>query len=290
MNDQRVDMAFLVLNETFEQKRLLFVLDKYSMGDHKLQIPHTLESCHEPGILLVLSRPRSPEYLNDIHEWYNTEHGPARIQLGDEYFLNGYRYKAIDDDTTWLAIYDMRRLSAGSEKPYTTLRENRSLREQQVLRHKIENLSRQFLRLVRQTGTAEEPAENICVVTFNVSMEDANLVDSWYSQVRRTVKCYNQKPLADSAKQIFDRMSTSYICSRSRLFELVDGTSMAEDRSHFLAVHDFGEGPSMSVHEESLRIDVEESLSQNGAIPLGVRFFDYRHEFLASNYRAPPEQ
>lgn len=83
-------------------------------------------------------------------------------------------------------------------------------------------------------------------------------------------------------------MSTNYACLRSRLFELVDGTNMTEDRPLFLAVHDFDEGLSMNAQGESLRIDVEKVLTQNGSVPLGVRFFDYRHEFLASDYRAPP--
>lgn len=158
------------------------------MGNYEQWTPYALEDCHKPGILLVLSRPRSLQFLDDIHEWYNTEHGPARLRLGDKFFLNGYRYKATDDDTTWLAIYDMQKLSAGTEKPYTFLRENRSLREQQVLQYKIENLSRQFLQLVKLAGAAEKPAQSICVITFQVNREYATLVDAWYSQVRETGK------------------------------------------------------------------------------------------------------
>lgn len=123
----------------------------------------TLENCHEPGVLLVLSRPTSPEYLPEVHNWYDTEHGPARLRLGKKYFLNGYRYKSLEDDR-WLAIYDMNDLTAGSDKAYTSLRENRSRREQDVLNHKSHALSRQFLRLLSRPVASSGPAKNICLV------------------------------------------------------------------------------------------------------------------------------
>lgn len=128
----------------------------------------TLENCHEPGVLLVLSRPRLPEYLPEVHAWYDTEHGPARLRLGKKYFLNGYRYKSLENDS-WLAIYDMNDLTAGSDKAYTRLRENRSRREQDVLNHKSHALSRQFLRLLTRPDTSLAPARNICLARLSVA-------------------------------------------------------------------------------------------------------------------------
>lgn len=126
----------------------------------------TLEDCHEPGVLLVLSRPTAPEYLPEVHAWYDTEHGPARLRLGEKYFLNGYRYKSIEDDR-WLAIYDMDDLTAGSDKAYTSLRENRSSREQDVLKNKSHALCRQFLRLLTGSLTASKPAKSVCLARLS---------------------------------------------------------------------------------------------------------------------------
>lgn len=147
----------------------------------------TLENCHEPGILLVLSRPTSPEYLPEVHAWYDTEHGPARLRLGKQYFSNGYRYKSLEDDT-WLAIYDMNDLTAGSDKAYTRLRENRSRREQDVLDHKSHALSRQFLRLLTKSTESSTPAKIIYLARLSVPAGVENIRKSDVSE--RTLPRY----------------------------------------------------------------------------------------------------
>lgn len=147
-----------------------------------------LNDCHDPGILLVLTRPTSSRYLEDFHDWYNTEHGPARLQLGTKYFSNGYRYKT-NDNSTWLAIYDMKRLSAGADKTYTSLREHRSAREQEVLRNKVKVLSRQFLKLILQTSEASKPARTICCVSFNVRNGQSGPVGTSYDEVSLSISC-----------------------------------------------------------------------------------------------------
>ena len=142
-----------------------------------------LSQCHDPGILLVLARPTLPRYLTDFHDWYDTEHGPARLKLGDDYFSNGYRYKSKAKDTTWLAIYEMKRLSAGIDHAYTSLRERRSLREQEIFRNKLIVLSRQFLRLQATSGSSAAPPARLCCVSFCVDNYAAEAVDPWYSKV-----------------------------------------------------------------------------------------------------------
>lgn len=145
-----------------------------------------LSQCDVPGVLLVLSKPKAPEYLQDFHNWYDTEHGPNRLKLGNEYFSNGFRYKSISSiETTWLAIYDMKRLSAAAEKTYTSIREHRSERERVVIRDKVNVMSRQFLQTVAETGTApSEPAAMICVIFMEVLETDEVPTCTWYSRVR----------------------------------------------------------------------------------------------------------
>ena len=144
------------------------------MNDFSNNKMSSLGSCHSPGILLVLSQPRSPAYLADFHDWYDTEHGPARLKLGSEYFLNGYRYRAYDDDI-WLAVYDMKNLAAGADKTYTTLRENRSPREKDVLFNKTNVLSRQFFQLLSQSGVRDIPAKTICLSRVSNEVQPGDL-------------------------------------------------------------------------------------------------------------------
>src|SRR5947209_3311599 len=104
-----------------------------------------LSQCDAPGILLVLSQPTSPRYEQTFHDWYDTEHGPARLKLGDEYFSNGNRYRTADKTPIWMGIYDMQRLCMGASHAYTSLRKRRSKREQEVVRKALKVFSRQFL-------------------------------------------------------------------------------------------------------------------------------------------------
>lgn len=142
-----------------------------------------LDQCDEPGILLVLAKPTSSQHLSDFHNWYDTEHGPARLKLGKGYFSNGYRYKSRNEDSIWLAVYEMDRLSAGADPAYTTLRENRSLREQDMFEHKLSVVSRQFLQLQAMKGCSAKPSVRICIVNFCVESDAAQDVGTWYSKV-----------------------------------------------------------------------------------------------------------
>lgn len=142
-----------------------------------------LSQCHEPGILLVLAKPTSPRYLLEFHDWYDTEHGPARLKLGDEYFSHGYRYKSRDKDTVWLAAYEMKRLSAAADPAYTKMRENRSHREQEIFRHKLMVLSRQFLLLDTVSGASTGRSAELCCTSFYVENKAARAVSSWYCKV-----------------------------------------------------------------------------------------------------------
>lgn len=142
-----------------------------------------LSQCHESGILLVHAKPTSPGYLSDFHDWYDTEHGPARLKLGHNYFSNGYRYKSRDKDTIWLAMYEMKKMSAGADPVYTALRENRSPREREVFRRKLLVLSRQFLRLEAVSGSCVGPSAKLCCISFSVRSNTAQTVSSWYCKV-----------------------------------------------------------------------------------------------------------
>lgn len=142
-----------------------------------------LEECNDPGILLVHSQPTSPQYIREIEEWYDTEHGPARLRLGNEYFANGCRLRSLSDTTSWLAMYEMQSLSAGMQDPYTSLRAKRSLREQEIFRGKLEVKSRQFLRLLAEKGSTSRAADMVYVIWFETNYGEEQ-IGEWYYDVR----------------------------------------------------------------------------------------------------------
>ncbi|KAI0130273.1 Alpha/Beta hydrolase protein [Xylariales sp. AK1849] len=86
-----------------------------------------------PGMLCVTMQPKPELPPAQFHEWYNNEHGPTRLRL-PHIFSNGLRYQATDGkEPTYLAAYDVTRMSHLETETYTTLRANRSPREAQTI-------------------------------------------------------------------------------------------------------------------------------------------------------------
>ena len=135
-----------------------------------------------PGYFYVLSEPKTPEDLDEIHEWYNTEHGPLRMKL--DFIANGYRYKSIGKDpAVWLATYDLKKISGLAEPQYTVLRENRSSRESNVISSKISYMDRRIYKDLSSRGEADGPAPIIMSVSFVVKDEHVPELNRWYEEV-----------------------------------------------------------------------------------------------------------
>lgn len=56
------------------------------------------------GLLLVMMD-IDPEYEEDFNRWYNEEHVPERLSIPG--FINGKRYRAVEGDPKYLALYDL---------------------------------------------------------------------------------------------------------------------------------------------------------------------------------------
>ena len=135
------------------------------------------------GFFYIPSRPK-PEFLQEYHDWYNTEHGPLRLKL--DFFLNGYRYRCIDPDdpTLFCAVYDLSRLSGLEEEQYTSLRSTRSAQENAVFDKKLAFIDRRVYKDIGTYGDAPVPAPVIMVVAFVVKNELVPEVHQWYEEVR----------------------------------------------------------------------------------------------------------
>jgi hypothetical protein len=144
-----------------------------------------LSQFHGPGYFYVLSQPKSSEYLDEFHEWYNSEHGPLRLKL--DFILNGYRYKSQElDPPVWLATYDLKKISGMDESKYTSLRACRSQRESALINYKLKYLDRRIYKDLSSRGRKDGPAPVILSVVFVVKNQYVDEVNRWYEEVSRS--------------------------------------------------------------------------------------------------------
>ena len=137
-----------------------------------------------PGYFFVLSQLKAPEFEDEYHEWYNTEHGPVRLHL--DFFSNGYRYRSLSHDPPlYLACYDLSRVSGLEEPAYTVLREKRSDREVNMVCQNLSKLDRRIYTDISCRGKADGPAPIVMAVAFVVKNEFVDELNRWYEEVNR---------------------------------------------------------------------------------------------------------
>ncbi|GAA5156259.1 hypothetical protein [Amycolatopsis dongchuanensis] len=127
------------------------------------------------GLLFVLAEPgRVPEA--EFHDWYDTEHAPARV--GVPGIRSGYRYRALDGRRPgWLAWYELDTEVLRGEA-YQAIR-RRSPREQSVV-ERLETLDRRVYELIDDQGTPV--VESPVVVSVALSSGDERGLDAWYRE------------------------------------------------------------------------------------------------------------
>ncbi|EIN05189.1 alpha/beta-hydrolase [Punctularia strigosozonata HHB-11173 SS5] len=179
----------------------------------------TITHVDPQALLYVLSHPKESE--TEFHDWYNNEHGPARLCL--PYFSNGYRYKANDGQTPeWLATYDIEDVNKLEEESYKQLRESRSERETRVIEQEIEILDRRMYTLVSSRGTAvPEPGSILVAVAIDVENEHEEDFDRWYEE------------------EHIDLLSQVPGWQRTRRFKLFSATGEGTPALKHLALHDY---------------------------------------------------
>ncbi|HVV22701.1 MAG TPA: hypothetical protein VHF06_24915 [Pseudonocardiaceae bacterium] len=127
------------------------------------------------GLLFVYAEPgRVPE--SEFHDWYDTEHAPARLTVPG--IRTGYRYRAVDGlRPSWLAWYELD-IEALGGPAYQALR-HRSPREQSVVSG-LATLERRVYELFDDQG---EPARECpVVVAVALTTPDEAGLDAWYRE------------------------------------------------------------------------------------------------------------
>jgi hypothetical protein len=149
--------------------------------------PDKLAAYKGPGLFCVLSQPGDSLPVEEYHHWYNTEHGPARLQLDN--FSTGFRYRSRGmEPPVWLACYELKRVSGLTDPQYTALREQRSEREYHVLK-RIKYMDRRIYTNFSSRGGDQSPAPILLAVTMYVRNDRVDEVDKWYEKVRRPLPC-----------------------------------------------------------------------------------------------------
>ena len=131
------------------------------------------------GLLLAYTDPGSvPE--TEFHDWYDHEHGPARLTVPG--FLTGYRYQAADDRTpAWLAVYDLASPAAMESAAYAARVAGASKREQSI-RSRLATLQRRTYELISSDGAADGPAPALLVVAMSVPAGTEDDLAAWYTE------------------------------------------------------------------------------------------------------------
>ncbi|MDQ0376946.1 EthD domain-containing protein [Amycolatopsis thermophila] len=126
------------------------------------------------GLLYVLSEPGAVAE-EEFHDWYDTEHAPARV--GVPGIRSGYRYRALDGARpSWLAWYELE-LGALVSPEYEVVR-RRSPREVSVV-SRLETLDRRVYELTDSWGAFDGPAPVVVSVALT---GDTDALDEWYRE------------------------------------------------------------------------------------------------------------
>ena len=136
------------------------------------------------GLLYVYTDPADAVTPAEFHDWYDHEHGPARIAVPG--IQNGYRYQAADDFAPpWLALYDLDSPSVLDSDAYQALLAGTSDREKSVMSRLAEQgtLDRRVYELISSDsdGTAAGAAPVILAVALSVPAETEDDLTAWYT-------------------------------------------------------------------------------------------------------------
>ena len=139
------------------------------------------------GLLFVYTDPGSsgPVTEADFHDWYDHEHGPARLKVPG--LVSACRYQALDDLTPpWLALYELDSLQALESPEYRVVVAGGSDREKFIMSH-LATLDRRIYAQISEDLPAgvtgmDGPAPVILAVANSVPPEMEDDMTAWYEQ------------------------------------------------------------------------------------------------------------
>ena len=132
------------------------------------------------GLFYVYTEPGSVDEA-EFHDWYDHEHGPARLKVPG--FRSAYRYRALDDQKPpWLALYELDSPEVIDSAEYKALAAEASDRDKSVGAG-LATLDRRIYEQISEDGPpAGSPAPVILAVAMSVPASAEEDLAAWYTE------------------------------------------------------------------------------------------------------------
>ena len=120
----------------------------------------------------------------EYHDWYDHEHGPARLRVPG--LVGAYRYEALDDlAPRWLALYELESPEVLDSAEYQAVVEGGSDRDKFIMSH-LATLDRRVYEQISDDAAGSAgtggPAPVILAVANSVPPETVEDMTAWYEQ------------------------------------------------------------------------------------------------------------
>jgi hypothetical protein len=135
------------------------------------------------GLFYVYTDPGTVDET-EFHDWYDHEHGPARLTVPG--FGRAYRYRALDGEKPpWLALYELDRPDVIESPEYKALSANASDRDKAVGAG-LATLDRRVYEQISDDGSPvgrnPDPAPVVLAVAMSVPEGSENDLAAWYTE------------------------------------------------------------------------------------------------------------
>ena len=135
-----------------------------------------------PGLLFVYTDVGAgPVAEAEYHDWYDHEHGPARLTVPG--LVAAHRYQALDDLTPrWLALYELSGTGVLDSAEYQAVVTGGGDREKFIMSH-LATLDRRIYEQISSDGAdTGGPGPVILAVANTVPAEAVDDMTAWYEQ------------------------------------------------------------------------------------------------------------
>lgn len=136
------------------------------------------------GLLFSQMQPPVGGDVTDFHDWYESEHIPARMAIPG--FESAVRYELAKQEggpetARWLACYHLDDVAALDTPEYQRLKSDPGERTATMLAT-VDLFTRYICDQISDTGVADEVPGALLAIAFSVPDEDVAEFDGWYEE------------------------------------------------------------------------------------------------------------
>jgi hypothetical protein len=202
-----------------------------------------------------------PDFADNFHDWYDTEHIPIRMDAPG--FVSAQRYRR-DDSPGYLAVYELDDLAAMKTPEYGVIKGQPSDRTRWMLAN-VKGFTRY---LCRSLDVAEKPSAPDAVVTapllyavwFNVPEAEQAEFDAWYREdhIPLLMKCeqwlqVRRFAVTDGEPKPYTRLALHYLAGKEALNSPERAAARATPWRKRLADKDWFKGDYAVFHRHGAR-------------------------------------